>query len=326
MSESKDPRKMSGKFNMDEFGKFIVSVLKRGKLIKSEIERLTTPQSLEEFKVAFTHPSAGAERDYQLHEFLGDVVINEFIPFYLHERFPSIVSVKWITRLKHTLVSGKILARIILEQGIEKWAIYGNEPFSNSIGKSTGMLDELKAHPDLKTNKHYLAMLEDIMEGFFGCLTLLITKPIDGTQGKPHGVATQVSHYILETFFNDTYIPNKYEEVFDPVSRLKELYESRARALKWKNDESIRYEKLDYKGNILTKNTQQKEGKTRIQTIIYGWPLGDKTCKPENKVELARAIDIDKADSKKKAAEMALEVLDKKYGIKDIPFDPNVKK
>lgn len=295
--------------NIEDFKNFIAGLLKRGKVRESEIKTLLTEENLEEFRIAFTHPSAGADRDYQLYEFLGDVVVNGFVPFYLRWRFPKIKSVKWVTRLKHTLISKKFLAKLAREEGIDKFAIYGDEPFSDSAGRSLiGMRKEIELHPDLNTNMHYLNMLEDIMEAFFGCLVTVVTD-----SGKCHGVAIEISHNILKSFFSPIELPQKYEDVFDPVSRLKELYESRVRGYKWPNDQAYKFEKIDC-----------GDGRHKFKATVYGWPAGDKTVKPENKIELATAISIstDNADAKEKAARTALQVLDLTWGIKEIPLNP----
>lgn len=293
------------------FKKFITGLMKRGRMTDESIQSLLTSSVLEEFKIAFTHPSAGAKKDYQLYEFLGDVVINEFVPFYLRQRFPKIVSVKWITRLKHTLISKKYLAILARQEGIDEFAIYGDNPFSDSEGRSTiGMRKEMEANPDLNTNMHYLNMLEDIMEAFFGCLVTVITD-----SGKVHGVATEISHNILRSFFGPVDIPNSYEDVFDSVTRLKELYESRDRGYKWPTKETFRYEKQE---------TPDGAGGVNVKwlTVVYGWPKGTKTVTYENRVELARDIAVNKPDSKQNAAKKALEVLATTWGIKEIPLNP----
>lgn len=310
----KNPKVGGSGGNDASFRKFIAGLMKRGKMKDSSIEELLTPETMKEFRVAFTHPSAGAERDYQLYEFLGDVVINEFVPFYLRWRFPKIISVKWITRLKHTLISKKYLAKLAREEGIDSHAIYGDEPFSDSEGRSLiGMRKEIEANPDLNTNMHYLNMLEDIMEGFFGCLVTVITDPDKG--GKAHGVAVEISHNILKSFFGPVEITQNYEDVFDAVTRLKEMYESRARGYKWPTKEAFKYEKLE--------STDARGAPTvKFRAIVYGWPQGKKNVVPENRVELAREVAINKDDAKQKAAMKALHVLDSTWGIKETPLNP----
>lgn len=296
-------------FDDEAFRQFIFSLFRRGKVRENDINAILTPKVMAEFKIAFTHPSAGAERDYQLYEFLGDVVFNEFVPFYLRFRFPKIVSVKWITRLKHTLVGKKYLAMLARNEGIDKFAIYGDLPFSNTHGRClVGMREEIKQNPDLNSNMHYLSMLEDIMEAFLGCLVTVITDPVsEGGFGKVHGVATEIAKNILESFFSNVEIATRYDQVFDAVSRLKELYESRARGYKWPNKEAFEYEKL-------------ADGK--YTTIVYGWPKGDKTPIPANRLKLASATNINKDESKRLAAEKALRVLSTTWGIEEIPLNP----
>lgn len=290
-----------------KFRSFIKGLLEKGKVNEKHIEKILTPENMDEFRIAFTHPSSGAEKDYQLYEFLGDVVFNEFVPYHIRERFPNIVSVKWITRIKHTLVSSKSLAKIAMAEGLNKFAIYGNKPFSaGKLRSLVGMTEEIRLNPDLYNNPYYTAMMEDIMEAFFGCLMTIILK-----MGFVHGVGTEISHNILRSFFGNVEIATKYEDVFDPVTRLKELYESKVIGLRWPNKDAFEFRKID---------------DTHMEAIVYGWPKGDKQPIPENRMILARATGgIIKDESKQKAAKEALEVLDVTWGISEIQSDPNQK-
>jgi len=285
---------------MSEFYNFIVGLFKRGKVKESNIKIFLDEATMAEFKVAFTHPSAGQERDYQLYELLGDTVINEFVVFYLMDRFEKIKSVKWITRLKHNLISKKFLALLARKEGIDNFAIYGDKPFSCSEGKSLGMKQEIEKNQNLDKNMFYLSMLEDIMEAFFGCLVKTIRK-----HGKSYGVAKEISNNILKSFFDPVPIPIEYKLVFDPISRLKELYESKNKELRWPNDAA--YQCL--------KNGDEHE------IIVYGWPKGDKQPILQNRIELGRAKSINKKDAKEEAADKAIKSLEN-WGITEYVPNP----
>lgn len=285
---------------MTDFKLFITDLFKRGKVKESNIKLFLDDDAMKEFTIAFTHPSAGHENDYQTYELFGDVVINEFVIFYIVSRFKRMKSIKWITRLKHNLISKKFLALLARQEGIDKFAIFGDKPFNCSEGKSLGMIQEIEKNPDLDKNMFYLSMLEDIMEAFFGCLIILIKK-----HGKSHGVATEICHNILKSFFDPVEISIDYKVVFDPVSRLKELYESKTKELRWPNASAYQCTKIGEENEV----------------IVYGWPKNDKTPVPQNRVELGRAKSINKKDAKEEAAAKALKKLESQWGITE--YIPN---
>lgn len=312
-----------------DFETFIRNLLLRGNLNDKHIDMIMKKENMAEFKIAFTHPSAGEEKDYQLYEFLGDVVINEFVAFYLRERFPKVISVKWITRLKHNLISKKALANIAIKEGLEKFVIYGED------------IAYLKANPHLDEKNEYVSMLEDVMEAFCGCLSTVIIK-----EGKLFGTATEICRNILKSFFDAMTISLEYEDVFDSVTILKELYETKTMGLEWPNDQVYLYSK--------------KEGPIPVYSAtVYGWPLGDRKPRfrnqnelmksmhrrgkgiedipkeemdnfakhyDSNKIALATEFGINKKDAKEKAARKALEVLKSKYQIRMRFPDPYEKK
>jgi dsRNA-specific ribonuclease len=280
---------------MTDFKKFITDLFRRGNVKEKHIELFVDDDAMKEFTVAFTHPSAGHERNYENYELLGDVVINKFVVFYIIQRFERIKSIKWITRIKHNLISKKFLASLARKEGIDRFAIFGDKPFSCSEGRSLGMIQEVEKNPDLNKNMFYLSMLEDIMEAFFGCITILLTQK----HKKSHGVVSEICDNILKSFFDPVKISIEYMDVFDPVSRIKELYESNTKELKWPNAEAYHCSKIGEENEV----------------IVYGWPKNDKKPVPQNRIELGRARSINKKDAKEEAAAKALKVLEKRWGI-----------
>jgi dsRNA-specific ribonuclease len=252
-----------------------------------------------EFRKAFTHASSDPINNYEMYEFLGDTTVNSVIAYYLQQRFPKIVSVKWLTKLKHNLSSGKMLAKIAKQHGLDRYVKYGQE-FEEKINKN----------PDLNTNTDYLAMLEDVLEAFFGCLVTIVEK-----SGKVFGVGQQIAYTIISSFLNELEISIKYEDVFDAVSRLKELYESKHRGSKWPHSETYEITKL-------------ADGKYQVK--VFGWPLGDKKYDKEhpeeNRVELANVKSLNKDEAKQKASNLALRKLDTVYHITEAIPNPYTQK
>jgi len=291
------------------FKEFISGLLRRGRVNDTHIEMFLTPENLAKAREAFTHSSFDADKNYEMPEFFGDSIINGFVPWYIRLRFPKIKNIKWLTRIKHNLISKKVLAQLARAQGLEKYIRFGDTLITKK-GKPfllkdvveilrTKTISEITGHMAAFT---YLSLLEDSMEGFFGWLVMTV---IDS--GKSHGVAIQICHNILRSFFDAENISIEYDQVFDAVSRLKELYEMKSRGYRWPNDKAYQI-------------TSIEDDKFRVD--VFGWPKGDKKVTDENRVKLATEVGHDKDDVKQKAAGKALQVLARTYHISETPPDP----
>ena len=78
---------------MEGFEDFITNLLRRGRINEEHIAMFLTPENIATARIAFTHSSFDAEQNNEMYEFFGDPVINEFVPWYIHLRFPKIKSV-----------------------------------------------------------------------------------------------------------------------------------------------------------------------------------------------------------------------------------------
>lgn len=300
------------------FEEFITSLIRRGRVNDEHIAMFLTPENIANARIAFTHSSYDPEKNYEMYEYFGDPIINEFVPWYIHHRFPRIKSIKWLTRIKHNLISKRYLAQLARAQGLERFIRFGDS-LTTKKGKPfllKDAIDFLRTKPISEITGHqaaftYLSLLEDAMEAFFGWLVMTIED-----SGKSHGVAIQICHNILRSFFDAEDISIKYDDVFDAVSRLKELYESKSRGYRWPNDKAyvITTIKQDYATGMVVDD--------RFKVDVFGWPKGDKKVTDENKVKLATEIGFDKDDAKQKAASKALQVLAKTYHIQETPHDP----
>ncbi len=269
-----------------EYVKFLEMLLRRGKLKDANIHKILDESNLVEFNKARTHSSWDPIDNHQLYEFLGDVVINEFVAFYIRERYPRVISVKWLTRIKHYAISKKQLAILARAEGLEKH-----------------ILHKILVPNVMENSIEYMSVLEDIMEAFFGCLVISMKNV-----GFHHGAAVEVSHNILRSFFDVDDINMEYTVVFDAISRLKELYESKPKPYKWPTTKDQLY-KFGKNGNLHV-------------VALYGWPKGNRTVTPENRVVLATATDTDIDRAKQAASAKALKVLDSSYGIQEFPPNP----
>ena len=277
-----------------EFKDFIISLLKVGKLKEERIRDFTDEESMIIFRTSFIHRSYGSEENYELNEFLGDVVVNNCIAFYLRRRFPRVVSVKYLTRLKHNLVSQKSLASIAKNFGFLNNILYGKNV--EDIVKQS----EFSATADEYVN----AMLEDTLEAFIGALVSIIDEKTR------IGVGYSVAYNIISSYLNQLNVSLNYEDIFDPKSRIKELYDR----LRWDFDRQIKTFKLKSAG----KNEAQDVWKCQI----YGYPYGDRKRTDENRTQISYGIGSTKTEAQNKASLLALSILAKKYNIFENPPDP----
>jgi hypothetical protein len=162
-----------------------------------------------------------------------------------------------------------------------------------------GPFDEVWKQPSVFS---YMSILEDVVEAFFGRLVMSIEE-----SGKSHGIGVQIAHNILHTFFDAEKISIYYKDVFDAISRLKELYESKILGYRWPFNDTYEYAKSDT---------------DEFTVKVYGWPLGDKTPIPQNRMLLAVAKGYDKDRVKEDGSNIALDKLANIYKIVEKISDP----
>jgi dsRNA-specific ribonuclease len=295
-----------------EFKQHITSLLDLGGMQNEVISTFLTEETVKRFQEAYTHKSIDDIHNYEQWELLGDGNIGEFMPYYIKERWPYITTPKWLTRIKHNLVSGKMLAKLAMKAGIERYVRVSDilpqkKNALRTFNKSyviqllaTQKFEDVWKDPAVFS---YMSILEDVMEAFCGALVYSVQKA-----GYSHGLGVQIVHNILHSFFDKEQISIDYRDVFDAVTRLKELYESKALGYRWPFAQTY---KID------------KDEATEIFTVhVFGWPTGDKTAVPQNRIMLATASGPDKDRTKEEASKIALDVLEKKYGIKERIADP----
>lgn len=277
------------------FRDFIMSVLRRGQINESTIAELTTDENLFEYKKVFTHVSAGLDYDYNYYEFFGDTIVNESVVFNIRRRLPKVVTAKFLTRIKHTLMSNKILGQLAETYGWTKYLITG--------GDVTIMIERNSERDKDKIIKIYA----DLFEAFCGCTVILIE-----SLGMPHGAGVQVVHNIMNTYLDTITLSESYEEIFDPITRLKELYESKALGIKWPSGEKKIYEVGKRQAYVIT---QLAMPDSRFRVLVYGWPKGNREVNPRNEVLLGEGVHHIQKEAKKIAAQMAIDTLRNVYNI-----------
>jgi dsRNA-specific ribonuclease len=296
MKPRKSPNKSPSKTQKTPtLNQLLRSFFHRAGVNEKHIDIFVTSETLKNFQLCFIHKSIDKDNNYEYYEFFGDVIVNRFVVLYLEEILPNVKSVKWLSKIKSAVQADKFLSKIAIREGIDKLAIYDEE------------MKNLKENPHLDSRNLYNHMLGDIMEAICGFMNIIVR-----SKGFSDGVATQIAVNLLKTFYRPSDIPTKYEDVFDPVSRLKELYEKRGGPLPWGGLEQLH--------QIF--HTKKIEGEVpKFKCTIYGWLDQGKPAVPTkfNKKELAMAEGVDESQCKQKAAKLALDYLKKNFGITDIP-------
>ena len=176
---------------------------------------------------AYTHPSVDPENNYESLEILGDSVINQCIVWYLYRRFPKLnhpLGVKVIARLKINLVSK--------QQFFE-------------IARDLGMWDFIRADAETRQTK-MKPTLEDVLEAFFGATGLLLDQV-------KMGLGNVVSYKIIKTLLDRIDISLRYEDLYDPITRLKEtidFYKGELGQIVYEDVKNIEKLKKDYELRI----------------------------------------------------------------------------
>ncbi len=266
-----------------QFKTFIISLLKRAGLKEANIKSFTDSKSMKEFRMAFTHKSYSSKFNYELFEFLGDLTLNWVVGNYIHDRWPDIINVDWLTKMKHALVSKKYLGMIAEKAGFYKFIVYSDEIKKELSG------------PNYKQNQIYKDMMEDTVEAFLGALK----KVTDGK--KRIGVSMALSYNIISSFLDELNIDAyDYELYYDPISRLKEISDARY----WAGKDGFQ--------KLLT-FVQTAKGAYTASVVTY--PFFTATGGKRDKITY-KATGIDKQDAKRNVCLKALKALANTYNVK----------
>ncbi len=192
---------------MDITPEFIKYVFSKSKIDPKYINVLTSPESLNIFRVAFTSRTVDPENNYELYEFIGDLEVNNAIVWYFYEAFPQLrctKSVNILNRLKIVHVS--------------------RESFSG-ISENLGFLPYIKYDKNNEneyTKKTTEGLLEDVFEAFIGATKIILTDAFEMV-----GVASQIVFNFISPIFDAKNISFAPEDLYDAKTRLKELFDNR---------------------------------------------------------------------------------------------------
>jgi dsRNA-specific ribonuclease len=300
-----------------EFKNFITSLLKRGKMSSNVLEILTDDDSIKQFKKCFIDRSANADasENYELPEFVGDSILNTCIVNYIREWNPKIVSVKYLTRLKHNLQSKGALAKIAEKHGFWNYLILGTDPNTNINRKQF-----FESNPDNKIEyqDEYLSYLEDTLEAFIGTLYSLTDKKIVKKE-ENLGLGYVYCYRIMKSFLSEINISLEYVDVFDPKTIFKEVSDRNG----WTRNTYNEFRGFAWNTKFMDIQEVKDDNGKRIgfECIAVGYPLGDRTKNPNNLLVLSKVNGRLKDDTESQCAREALQTL-KHYGITPIESNP----
>lgn len=184
----------------ESFREFICRILGMSRLKKKYVSILTNDENLSVYKSVFTHISIDPDNNYEFYEILGDVTLNKAIVWYLKERFPKLqnaAGVKIIARLRINMVSKKNFSTLASKLG-----------FGNFI----------RAEEEFRMQRE-ISLLEDVFEAFFGATEFLLDKIL--CPGAGYGIC----YHLIKTILETETISLRYEDLYDPITRLKETFD-----------------------------------------------------------------------------------------------------
>ena len=184
------------------FVDLIKGFLKKGNLNENYINKITTPECMRMYSIAFTNASASEKTNYEYLEMLGDAPLNMSTVLYMDSRFPEIRcpgGVEVIGRLKINYVSKQSFYLMAKELGF--W------PFitASQQTRQTAMK----------------SLLEDCFESVYGTTTLLLNQKIK------NNVGFAIVPDIVGNILKDTEISLNYYDLYDSKTILKQLYDKR---------------------------------------------------------------------------------------------------
>ncbi|ALX27533.1 putative ribonuclease III [Golden Marseillevirus] len=304
---------------MTDFAKFIDHILTLAGIGPENRRKMTSPQNLAKFRTAFTHKTvnSGNDNNYELYELLGDSLVNAAILRYVNAKRPDISDVETLTRIKHYIQSRAFLSILAFQNGYFQHVLVGEE-FAKSIvdgvekklrrqdREQRVMSEETRkviiqmGEDGLKDNKTFSKLMTDLYEAMCGVIASLVEEET-GIEGMGYIPVYQLT----SNFLSRSNMELTYENIVDPVTRLKETYQK----IKYRNDQG------EEKGwNFGNMKEIERLPNGRYKVTIFGYFGKTKNPEYEPKVVLAVGEGKDSDSAQKQAAEKGLQEL-QKYGI-----------
>ena len=268
-----------------KFKSLIAHFLKLGRVKEDKIKKFTGEEKImTDFRYSLIHKSYGGEEMAGLSKYLGDVIIDNCIAFYLKKRFPAVVSVKYLTRLKHNVTENDWLGLCVENTRILDYVLYERK-----------LQETMDRYENLHDSKDYTGLLKGAFSSLIGTMvTIIDDKTIDGA-----GYLT--AYNIVSHYLNKISMTLDFETIFSSKYRLKEIYDK----LKWEFHKEI--------------TTESKDDKTWV-SVIYGYPYGNQRRDSKRWI-IGQGEATTKKEAANIASLRGLEAL-RRVGILENRYDP----
>lgn len=246
------------------FKNMIKNILTLSQLKPKYIDILLDEYSLSIYDITFTHKSANSLQNYEIYEILGDTTVNKCIVWYLTRRFPYIWNdpsgVEKLSKSTSKLRSKKTLSTI--SKTIDFWKFISADQDARNLKKTD--------------------ILEDVFEAFIGATEFLLDERIK------RGVGYTICYTIMKTIFDSQEISLDLSIITDPITRLKETFDSK---------------ELKEKGIGIQEISAVMTPENKWYITIY------KTDNRGNRILLGEGLDFKKRTAQYTASEKALKRL-----------------
>jgi dsRNA-specific ribonuclease len=269
-----------------DFKDLINRILKKGNLKKKYRDMLTDDASMNIYASAFTSEMVDPVNNYQVLEQVGDLTGNKFIVNYMYEKFPQLDCAEGV----------KVVARLRIN--------YGAKQSFSEIARKLGFWPFISATNDLRQRK-MKPLLEDVFEAFLGATERILDKK------KRIGVGYAIVYDILATIFDEMDISLRYEDLYDPKTRLKELFDVHEESLG-----PLLYK--ERKEDMITFSSVYRVDGCKYQTRPDG-TVNKKKIISGKEIKIGEGFASLKTDAQQNAASCALENLKKQGWSKPAP-------
>lgn len=262
------------------FKTMLYNIFTKTKFSNNIVEYLLCPKSLFEYDKAFTSDSVSQKNNYQVYEQLGDLTCNKFIGWYMYTRFPQLKCTEGV----------KIVARLKIN--------YCGKNFFSKFAESLGFWPFISSSQDQRNSKKK-SLLEDVFESFIG-----VTETLIDDQSPGFGYTETCK--ILKMVFDNIDISLKYEDLYDPKTRLKELFDYHCETLG-----ELVYEDERISGNSQTKTVVYEVKNAKFATNKNGSVNKSKIIDGDYSI-IGHAVSSSKSSSQQQASQYALTLLHSK--------------
>jgi len=206
-----------------EFRGFIFNILRYRCHLKDKTitKYFDTDKSWDMLQQAFIHKSLSAS-NYEKLEFEGDVIVNTAVVQYLVTHYNRFNRVMYLTRIKHTLISKKVLSEFAIKMGFANFVQYDDE-----------LKERFNTYDDPSDADEYTSLYEDTFEALCGAINHILNTHL------PIGVGFAACYNLVTSALKKIKIPVTYEEIVDPKSRLKEIFDM----MKWSDTKGCNLKK-----------------------------------------------------------------------------------